>query len=303
MNCNLQYVGMQINPSPSFTESTLLDLVTADGRSGFMVRIARHVDEGRAWVWLVAFSPHGVFGFAEDRLSCSHDRTTDDGSMATYEAQFGLERGIEAVLSRRGSSLVPVGGACVVDVRGHGVPDIPRGPGADRIRLEATFEIRGQRAGSNLPGRTESIAEVDARLSVAGQTFSLSGLGQFHEQLQDAPRFDTPFTYLSLRGQHLSMIGLRGPRAGGAVLITDSKTEARQGLDVEPIDLENVMKTRKFRVGSLGNLAPSVSGTAEPTLFYSIPIGTGRRPSLIVRGEIEGHSVSGFINDWVPRSS
>ena len=84
MNCNLQYVGMQIDSSSSFTESTLLDLVTADGRSGFMVRIARHVDEGRAWVWLVAFSPHGVFGFAEDRLSCSHDRTTDDGSMATY---------------------------------------------------------------------------------------------------------------------------------------------------------------------------------------------------------------------------
>jgi hypothetical protein len=41
----------------TYTESTLLDVVSDDGGAGFMMRIARHVDEGVAWLWLVTFGP------------------------------------------------------------------------------------------------------------------------------------------------------------------------------------------------------------------------------------------------------
>lgn len=287
-------------PIRSFTESTLLDLVTADGRSGFMVRIARNVDEGTGWVWLVTYDPDGVSGFVEDRFACARHRTEDDGTGAEYVVEMPVDAGVEATVHRRGSSESPLGGHCVVDVLGHRSSDIPRGPGSERLRVEATFTVPDRPAGSNLQGRSESIVNVEATLTVNGVTRHLSGMGQFHEQLQDTPRFDTPFTYTSLRGDDLSLIGLRGPRAGGGVVISAEGPEQLAGLEIDAYDGDDPWRRREFRCGADANGAPRFSGHLEPTVRYSIPIVDGRRPSAIVRGELNGREVTGFLNDWTP---
>ncbi len=277
--------------SGSFTESTLVDLVTADGRSAFMLRLARHVDEGVAWLWLVTFGPEGVHGFVDDAIACPSVRTVDDGTAATYEVGRSWVR-------REGSADSVTGGACHVEVLGHAGADVPRGPGSVALTVSATFRPRARRAGSNLAGRSESIVDVDATVSIGGVEHAMSGVGQFHEQLQDAPRFDTPFTYLSLRGASTSLIGLRVPVGGRAVVQRDGDVVTHPGFDIDPLDNEAPMAARSLRIDAPGG--PLLSGEVTPTVRYTVPIKGGRRPSAIVQGRLGDEPVTGFVNDWRP---
>lgn len=288
-----------------FTESTLLDLVTDDGRSGFMVRLARHVDEAVAWVWLVTYGPEGIHGFVDDSLPCSPTRTVDDGSGATYSVAVPGSHGRSAWIRREGAADSVTGGRCTIDVLGTAGDDVPRGPGPARLQVDATFAARARRVGGNLPGRTESIVDVRATVTVDGRSRSVSGLGQFHEQLQEAPRFDTPFTYTSLRSRDRSLVGLRGPKAGRAVIQSAGETVAHPGFEIEPRDPAAPMGSRRFRVerrdgdGRVDG-EPIVHGEIAPTITYTVPILHGRRPSAIVCGVLDGRPVTGFVNDWRP---
>lgn len=284
----------------SFTESTLLDLVTEDGRSGFMVRIARHVDEGVGWVWAVAYGPGGVHGFVDDDLDCPRTPTVDDDTSAIYEVPLP-SIGARAWIRRNGRADTVSGGACELEVPGHSTPDVPRGSGATRMRIEAVFATRARRAGSNLPGRTESIVDVEAVVTVDGVGHRLRGLGQFHEQLQDAPRFDTPFTYTSLRGADVSLVGLQGPRGGRAVVQrSDADPDTHLGFSIDPLRPSQRWSVRRLRIAAPDASAHLLDGELEPTVLYTVPIGRGIRPSTVVRGLIDGKPVTGFVNDWTP---
>lgn len=283
----------------TFTESTLLDLVSADGRTGFMLRLARHVDEARAWIWLVIFHADVIHGFADDSIACESTRTVDDGTSATYSVGAPVEATCFASVTRRGSAHRVSGGSCMVRVHGHRLADIPWGSGAVPLVLDASFSPMFDGAGSNLPGRTESIVRVDASIEVGDERVQMSGLGQFHEQLQDAPRFDTSFTYMSLRGENSALVALRGPLAGGGVLHGHGGASPVSGFSIDPLDAERPLSVRVFSGSRPGPDDASVNGRLTPTLTYTVPILDGRRPSAIVTGSLNGADVSGFVNDWV----
>ena len=284
----------------TFTESTLLDVVSDDGGAGFMMRIARHVDEGVAWLWLVTFGPEGVHGFVDDELPCNSMRTQDDGSHARYEVSLPRTHGSVGWIMRAGSASRIDGGKCELTVNGHYMSDVPRGPGAIEIALSASFSPLFEAAGSNLPGRTESIVRVEAVIEIGGKTFSVSGLGQFHEQLQDAPRFDTPFTYVSLRSAGAALVALRGPRAGGGVHLTRSSGDSFMGFRMSAYDPAVPLAVRTFDCGGVDGHSPVATGSVTPIVTYSVPILGGRRPSAVVTGTLNGTHVSGFVNDWSP---
>jgi hypothetical protein len=286
--------------SQLWTESTLLDVVDEEGRTGFMLRIARHVDEGVAWLWLVTYGPEGVHGFVEDTFACSPARTADDGSSARYEVQLPTTHGSLGWISRIGSAAKVTGGSCEVRVRGHRGPDIAHGPGGTEMAIRASFAPVFGGAGSNLPGRTESVVRVVAEIEVGGMARSISGLGQFHEQLQGAPRFDTPFTYLSLRSSERALVALRGPRAGGGVLHGRGSVVPIMGFEIDPLDPAAPERGRRFSSGESTGVSGVVVGSVTPMVTYSVPVLHGRRPSAIVVGTLNGSRVSGFVNDWAP---
>ena len=284
----------------TFTESTLLDVVSDDGGAGFMMRIARHVDEGVAWLWLVTFGPEGVHGFVDDDLSCSSMRTHDDGSQSRYEVSLPSTHGSVGWIMRTGSASRIEGGKCEIKVNGHFTSDVPRGPGSTEMALSASFIPLFGAAGSNMPGRTESIVRVEADIEIGGKSHSISGYGQFHEQLQDAPRFDTPFTYVSLRSAEVALVALRGPRAGGGVVLTRSSGESFMGFRISAHDPTTPFAVRNFDCGAADDESPVATGSVTPIATYSVPILGGRRPSAVVAGTLNGTHVSGFVNDWIP---
>ena len=285
-----------------FTESTLLDVVDGDGYTGFMLRIARHVDEGVAWLWLVTYGPDGVHGFVDDSMPCTNVRTPDNGESARYAVDLPETHGLVGHIVRTGSPTRVDGGLCEVRVNGHHRRDVPRGPGPVKMAVTATFTELFGSAGSNLPGRTESIVQVHAEIEIDGKSHSVNGYGQFHEQLQDAPRFDTPFTYVSLRGHDTALVALRGPRAGGGVKYGRSSVSPVEGFQIDSYDTNWPVGPRQFRGGESGRTSFVTSGVVTPTVTYSVPILDGRRPSAVVVGVLDDSHVTGFVNDWVPQT-
>lgn len=86
----------------SWSESVYLDAVSPDGRTGFVTRLARHVDGGRTWLWAHGFDVDGpTVAFVRDDLPCDGDRTVDDDASVVYSVEA---EGVSARFERVGPS-------------------------------------------------------------------------------------------------------------------------------------------------------------------------------------------------------
>ena len=261
----------------SLTESVYLDAVSADGRTAFVTRLARHVDEGVAWLWLHGFGEGFEVAFLRDDIELVAPATEEAATGACYSLDAG---GVSARFERTGPAGAPREAHVTVRVPAHG------------IELDATFVASGP-AGSNLPGRTEVLGRVDATMTTPAGANTLQALGQFHEQHQTAPRFQVPFTYGTLRGDDAGIVFLIGPRASGAFVNTPAGTATARQVRISPpgddreleADLE-AGDTLRFRL--------------ERTHHYLLPINGHPRESSIVVAHGAGGELSGCVNDWTP---
>ena len=255
-----------------WSESVYLDVVSADGKLAVVTRLARHVDEGVAWLWLHAFGIADL-AFVRDDLPCDAARTEDDDQGARYVIDG---EDVRAAFVRSGPKDMPTGATVAVRV-----------PGAI---FEASFTPTGA-AGSNLPGRSEVLGVVDASITTAEGTARLAARGQFHEQHQDAPRFTVPFTYGTLRGDGLGMVALITPgRSGGFVSRHDEIVRATSAA-ISPAGPSRRLVLSLERGGEL-------EVDVRSTYDYELPINGRPRRSAIVHGRVGSIDVSGCINDW-----
>ncbi len=219
------------------SESVLLACTSDDGASGIFGRLCRYPSAGVAWVWLHAFLPGRVIGFADDAVPCGTDELATKDDDLTYVAADP----VLMTLSRQGSRDGAAGASLSAAVPAHETTETPLGAGPVDLRVSATF-LPEFAAGATLRGRSEVIGRVEATVSVDGEAFEIGGLGQWHEQHQHAPRFLQPFTYASVRGPSLALVGLGGPwgsygfvrRPGGASLETSAVTfDGTRAIEVE----------------------------------------------------------------------
>lgn len=260
------------------TESVYLDVVSPDGRTGFVARLARHVDEGVGWLWLHVFTDGAIFAFARDDLPLAGRPTVETGEGAVYELESDVG---SAIFARAGDPTAPSGATVTVKLPSKGV------------RLEATFTPTGH-AGSNLPGRTEVLGRVDATVVTATGEHRMIGLGQFHEQHQTTPRFRVPFTYGTLRGERLGLVFLVGPRASTAFVRDDDGVAVATAVRIEPVGGE---RTLELDVGRKDPLRLQLTRTHH----YLLPIGGHPRESSLVVASTGPETLSGCVNDWEPR--
>jgi hypothetical protein len=62
------------------SEGAYLDLVTPDARSGVIVRLCRHPQEGYAWLWGHAFLDGRVCAFTQHDVPCEATLTPVENS-------------------------------------------------------------------------------------------------------------------------------------------------------------------------------------------------------------------------------
>lgn len=263
----------------TWSESVYLDAVTADGTTGFVTRLARHTDDGVAWLWLHAFLPDddGVASVRDD-LPCDAGRTVDDGRGVVY----GLDTGdVSARFERRGPKDAPTGATVGVRIGGP-----------SPVTLEATFTPSGA-TGSNLPGRTEVLGDVEATLTTARRAYELGARGQYHEQHQDAPRFTVPFTYGTLRGERLGLVFLIGAARSGGFVRRGDAIELATSVSIDPV---GESRSLRFALESGDQLELELRRTHH----YLVPIAGRDRESSLVHAVTGADELSGCVNDWQP---
>lgn len=272
-------------PIPS--ESVYLDCVTPDASAGFVLRLCRYPENDTSWLWLHVFHPGSVLAYNDHYLPCPGG-ATPEAAHATY-ALTGLPR---VEITRDGASDAVRDVRAIATVAAHRDPHAPYGPGDVPLRVEARLRPR-QRLGGTLAGRFEVHGGVQTRISLEDRELEIAGLGQWHEQFQEAPRFRVPFTYASLRGPEVSFVGLASAGRARGLLWRSAATRRVQELEISPRAL-----TRSLRLVDASG--QRLRGEVFVSHDYSVPIYAGRRPGTLVSGTLAGQPVSGCVNDWDP---
>jgi hypothetical protein len=263
----------------SWSESVYLDAVSADGTTGFVTRLARHVDDGTTWLWVHGFDAAGpTVAFVRDDLPCHGGPTVDDGTAVVYAVEAD---GVTARFERVGPKDAPTGATVHVRLV---TPSL--------VTLEATFAPGGV-AGSNLPGRTEALGLVDATLATPHGTRVLRARGQLHEQHQDTPRFTVPFTYGTVRGDDLGFVFLIGPLRSGGFVRRGASIERATSAVIDPVGDHRTLRLELEH-------GDTFSVELERTRHYVLPISGRDRESSFVHAIVAGTDLSGCVNDWRP---
>lgn len=269
------------------SEATYLDLVTADGKRGMIVRLCRHPQEGYAWLWGHVFLEGRVGAFTQHDVPCEAALTPVESHRAVYRSEGGWSR----LTVERSGTLAALRGVTASGVYSmHDLHHAPHGAGPLAVSIEASF-LPATIAVSNLAGRNEVLGEVHARIAIGQHTFELVGRGQYHEQVQTEPRFTVPFTYGTLRSERAGVVFIRGARGARGHWI-----EGQTSSTIDRIELSPPGSTRTIRL--YGDQRPR-EGVLRTTYDYTIPIGDGIRPGTLVEGEIDGIAVSGCVNDFL----
>lgn len=270
------------------SEAVYADCVSEDGRQGLVVRLCRYPEAGFAWLWCHLFLDGRTWAYTEHTLDCDGALTDLTADPTRYVLQWpsGAVR-----FERSGPREMPR--RCLITARcsAHRSRHAPHGAGPEAVKVDVAFHP-ASRAVSNLAGRTEVLGTVEGSVVASGATTPIRGRGQFHEQVQTAPRFTTPFTYLTLRGADIGFIAIRlRDRGRGFLLRPDAVTE------IVRIGLTPPGSERRLELEDQGGTM--TVGELVTTHDYSVPVFDGIRPGTLVTGTLGGRPVSGCVNDYL----
>jgi hypothetical protein len=263
------------------------DCVSEDGLSGFIIRLGRYPEHDTSWLWSHCFLSGKMHAFNDHYLPCPEGSTRVEGEDATYS----LPGEPSVLFKRSGQRNKPAGASVRCRVMAHPEPHAPYGNGPIPLYIEVELLLLHQPWRPN-KYRSEWVGEVKGKINIAGSVSEIHGLGQWHEQHQKAPRWQTPFIYITLRGRDLAVIAtaMRGDDAGHVLRGSDI-------LRVSSITIDPPGRTRNFTFDLEDG--SQVRGKLETTYEYSVPIYDKRRPGTLVTAEVEGEKLSGCVNDWV----
>jgi hypothetical protein len=285
-----------VRGEPIYSESVYLDGVTADGRSGFVLRIGRFPEARVAWLWGHVFTPQtGMLAFLDHQAPDSDARTVVESDEATYRGSSGSgEEQASLAIVRSGSRLSPRGATLSARWPMRSVVGQASEPaGATWVALQASWQPRHP-VFESLTGRSEALGVTEAKLRFEEREVSVRGFGHFHEQHQEAPRFTTPFVYATLRGVRFSCVAMRsrGADRGFAVRDPGSPPIAISKLGISPPG-----ESRRLRLELADGSV--LLGMLEATYRYTNPLFGVTRQASVVRGEVGGEPVTGCVNDFL----
>jgi hypothetical protein len=260
--------------------------VSPDGRSAVTLRFCRFPVEGYTWLWCHVLQDGRLYAFTSHDLPATADRLAG-GPNADYRVA-----GADAALTRtgRGPALQDVRLAAAL--RFHRSTTAPHGSGDTPGRFEGRFHPTRALAAQVLEGRDEVYGVFHAEGMIGGRRFVHDGPAKFHEQRQEAARFEAPFDYSWLAGADRAATTLLGGQgASGGWQIGDGE-EALSDLALDrPGDHRGVRY--RFRSGRV------MPGRLDALVRYEVPIYDRAWNGSFVTGQVDGRPVVGVANDWV----
>ncbi|HEY0650359.1 hypothetical protein [Phenylobacterium sp.] len=277
---------LAVRGSKAYSESAMVMTVSLDDASAMTLRFCRFPVEGQTWLWCHVFHEGRFYAFTSHDLPCTSERLAGV-QLARYDAP---PLKTELVRLRRGGKLLPM-----VRFSGelmfHESRSAPHGAGKVPGRIHGQFLGVSPLGAQVLEGREEIYGFCDGEVEIGGRRLTLNGLAKFHEQRQEAPRFEQPFCYSWLAGDSANattLLGARGAR-GGWQLDGVEKPLGDMVLD-PPGDERKIIW--KFKDGS------AETGRLKAFVRYEVPVYDRKWTGSFVKGEGPGRDVVGVMNDW-----
>ncbi|HEV2531013.1 hypothetical protein, partial [Phenylobacterium sp.] len=276
---------MSVRGLTTYSESAMVMSVSPDGRTAATLRFCRFPEPGVTWLWCHLLHDGELYAFTRHDLPCGPERLAG-GPAAAYRAPPA-----EAALIRtgRGPGLESVRLAAALPM--HRGRAAPHGPGPVAGRLEGLFTPTHTLTAQVLEGRDEVYGRFEAEFQVGGRVVRHAGPAKFHEQRQEAARFEAPFDYSWLAGEGLAATTLlvaRGASGGWALADGD------QALADMAIDPPGDRRAVDYRLASGRRMA----GELTALVRYEVPIFDRAWRGSFVRGQVDGRPVVGVANDW-----
>lgn len=277
---------MKVRGSKAYSESAMVMSVSTDGTSALTLRFCRFPVEGFTWLWCHVFQAGQLYAFTSHDLPATPERLAG-GPDAAYRAT-PLDAAL--VRSGRGAGLKSVALSAALPF--HRSRTAPHGPGTAPGRFEGRFTATRALTTQVAEGRDEVYGLFRAEGMIGGRRFVHEGPAKFHEQRQEAARFETPFNYAWLAGDGLAATTLMAPRgaSGGWQIGAAEEPLADMVLDA-PATTRSVAWTLRS-----GRVMP---GRLDAIVRYEVPIYDRKWNGSFVRGVADGRAIVGASNDWV----
>ena len=274
-----------------WSESVYADCVSPDGLSGMMLRLCRYPNQQTSWLWAFLFLPGKIFGFNDHYLPCPDEVSPVEAPDTVY---VHLDENDEAVFQRLGSRDAPDGARVFIRLKAHELAKTaaPHGPGDRPLRIEAALKP-GHAPWRPNRYRSEWVGPALATVWLNGMPFELRGLGHWHEQHQKAPRWQRPFVYISLRGPELAFVGTAMESEDAAFVVRSGRVTRVASIRIDPPARVRGLEVTLEDGGRL-------EGTITTTHEYLVPIYAAQRPGTLATARLNGHDLSGCVNDWTP---
>jgi len=266
------------------SEAVYLDAVSEDASSGFIARLCRFPDVGIAWTWLHIFHHGHVHSYTNHEVACEPGHVPEDDEDVVYGAGDFRFR-------RMGNRFEPQGANLAAAALLHSGESSPHGEGVLPCEIQAEFS-REREGVQSRAGRSEVLGITKASIKLGDISLDLEARGHFHEQIQQDPRFDRPFTYATLRGPDSGCIFIRGTRGATGTLTLDGESDRITAVRIEP---PGTIRRLEIQLAS----GRSLAGEAIATYRYQIPIFHMIRPGSLVTASIGATPLTGCINDLV----
>jgi hypothetical protein len=275
-----------VRGSRAYSESAMVMSVSADGRSALTLRFCRFPVEGFTWLWCHVLHNGELYAFTSHDLPAGPERLAGAPN-ADYRAPP-----MDAALIRtgRGAQLSDVRLAAALPF--HRSRTAPHGPGHTPGRFQGRFTPTSVLAAQVLEGRDEVYGTFHAEGRIGGRRFVHQGPAKFHEQRQEAARFEAPFCYSWLAGEGAASTTLLFPTGASGGWKLDGGEEALADMTIDPPGPER-RAAWKFRSGRI------LPGRLQALVRYEIPVYDRRWQGSFVRGEAAGRAIVGVANDWV----
>lgn len=277
---------LAVRGSKAYSESAMVMSVTPDGRSALTLRFCRFPVEGQTWLWCHVFHEGRFYAFTSHDLPCSGARLAGV-PLAEYRAAPAQA---ELVRVRRGDKLPDV--RLAADLKFHESRAAPHGPGEVPGKFTAQFLAVSPLGTQVLEGREEIYGRCAAEVEIGGRKFLHEGLAKYHEQRQEAARFEAPFCYAFLAGDSMNCTALLHATGASGGWQIDGVETALADMTVEP-------PGRARGVSWKPKDKPALPGRLTDLVRYEIPIYGQPWQGSFVRGSCDGRPIVGAMNDWV----
>lgn len=275
-----------VRGSKAYSESSMVMAMSQDGSSALTLRFCRFPEEGFTWLWCHVVKDGAMYAYTNHDLPADKRRLAG-APAATYDAPP-----VSASLARDGGGATLKSVRIDADLMMHRSRRAPHGPGKHAVRLRGVFTPTHVLNAKVLDGRDEVYGTFAGEVTVDGKAYALAGLSKFHEQRQEAARFDPPFNYAWLAGPGIAGTTLMGAKGGGGGFVIDGVEDVAKSMKADPPG------NRRDMLYVFEKAGPT-PGRLDAVVRYQVPIfGKAWRGSF-VRGTVGTRAVVGVSNDWL----